>query len=138
MGVDEAIAALLGRGVSEHRVREGVEQRHQVLLGERSGRSHVEEDEPAPRSDQPLGGKIGVVAADKDVARHSPLREALAEPADPEIHPAVLAPPQLTERRGVNRNDGDGAATRLGHGLKSSHEGSLRRQPPPDGLRSRG
>ena len=112
VGVDQPVGAPLGGGVGQQGVGEGLEQGLQLLLGDRVGRAHVEQDQPAARGDQPLSGKAGVVPADEDVGRDPALGQALAEPADPDVHPAVVAAPQLAEGGGVDRDDGDRPAAR--------------------------
>ena len=120
MAVDGPIGATFRRRVTDGRAGEVVEQRPDILLAEWLRRPHGEANQPAQRRDQLLVG-AGSVATHEHVGGYASKRESLAQPADGEVHPAVLAAAQIRQRRGVHGDDGDRPRAGLEHGLKCTH-----------------
>jgi len=108
VAVDGTVGPTLGCGVPDGGVAELVEQRADVLLADGLRRPHGEPNQPAQGRDQFLV-RTRSVAAHEHVGRNAPERESLAQPANREVHAAVLAAAQIRQRGRVHGDDGDRA-----------------------------
>src|SRR5437870_9553760 len=108
MAVDQAVALASAALLAENGLTEVGQQVEEVRLVDVVSGAHGEARDPALFGQPDPIGALRARPAGEDLGRDAAAAELLADGTDVDIHAAVLARPEGSDRRRVQTNDGQG------------------------------
>src|SRR5256714_1476041 len=121
MAVDQAVAESAAALLAKNGLAEVGQQVEEVRLVDVLGGPHGQARDPALFGQPDTIGALRARPAGEDLGRNAAAAELFADGTDVDIHPAVLARPQGSDRRRVQTDDGQGFQRRASLQIRSTN-----------------